>query len=117
MPDPSCNPYLALAVMLAAGLDGVREGIDPGPPVNKNIFAMSQREKRRLKIQELPANLGEALESLEKNRMIKEVLGEHILEHFPVFRQLVGSAAQELPMRERPEPLARAQQSTGEQRG
>ena len=48
VPDPSCNPYLALAVMLAAGLDGVENQIDPGDPVNKNIFTMSEREKRRL---------------------------------------------------------------------
>jgi glutamine synthetase len=82
MPDPSCNPYLALAVMLAAGLDGVEKGIDPGAPVNKNIFAMSQREKRRLKIGELPANLAEALDRLEKDAVVKEALGDHILEHY-----------------------------------
>lgn len=82
MPDPACNPYLALAVMLAGGLDGVANEINPGPPVNKNIFAMSQREKRRLKIDALPANLFEALDHLEKDRVIKEALGEHILENY-----------------------------------
>jgi glutamine synthetase len=82
MPDPSCNPYLAIAVMLASGLDGVRNKLDPGPPVNKNIFAMSQREKRRRKIEELPADLSSALDHLEKNAVVKEALGDHILAHF-----------------------------------
>jgi glutamine synthetase len=57
MPDPSCNPYLALAVMLRAGLDGIEKQIDPGPPVNKNIYKMSHRERRHLRIDELPGNL------------------------------------------------------------
>ena len=54
MPDPSCNPYLALAVMLRAGLDGIDQKIDPGPPVNKNIYKMSHRERRHLRIDDLP---------------------------------------------------------------
>jgi glutamine synthetase len=82
VPDPACNPYLALAVMLAAGLDGVENQVDPGPPVNKNIFAMSQREKKRLKIGELPPNLEGALDLLEKSKVIREALGEHIFEHY-----------------------------------
>ena len=82
MPDPACNPYLALAVMLAAGLDGVKRKLDPGPPINKNIFTMSHREKRRLRIGQLPANLWEALGELEKDAVVSEALGEHILEHY-----------------------------------
>jgi glutamine synthetase len=82
MPDPSCNPYLALAVMLRAGLDGIAKGIDPGPPVNKNIFAMSHRERRHLRIDELPANLSDALDELEKDDLVRETLGEHLFEHF-----------------------------------
>ena len=82
MPDPSCNPYLAYAVMLAAGLDGVRSKIDPGAPVNKNIFAMSQREKKRLKIDELPSDLSTALDFLEKDDVVKAALGDHIASHF-----------------------------------
>ncbi len=82
MPDPSCNPYLALAVMLASGLDGVEQGWDAGPPVNKNIFKMSHRERRHLKIDSLPQNLGEAVQSLSKSRFLKEILGEHIFKHF-----------------------------------
>ena len=68
--------------MLAAGLDGIENQITPPPAVNKNIFTMSQREKRRLKIDALPANLWEAVQHLEKNKVMKEALGEHIFEHF-----------------------------------
>jgi glutamine synthetase len=82
MPDPACNPYLALAAMLRAGLDGIDKKIDPGPPVNKNIFAMSYRERRHLRIDELPGNLNEALDELEKNDLMREVLGDHLFEHF-----------------------------------
>ena len=82
MPDPSCNPYLALATMLAAGLDGIERGLDPGDPVNRNIFTMSQREKRRLKIGQLPANLNEALDNLGRDKVMLEALGEHISSHF-----------------------------------
>jgi glutamine synthetase len=82
MPDPSCNPYLALAVMLASGLDGLERKLDPGPPINKNIFTVSQREKRRLRIGQLPPNLWAALDELEKDEVVKEALGEHILENY-----------------------------------
>jgi glutamine synthetase len=82
MPDPSCNPYLALAVMLRAGLDGIEKRVDPGPPINKNIFAMSHRERRHLRIDELPGNLNEALDELEKNALVRDTLGDHIFEHF-----------------------------------
>ncbi len=82
IPDPACNPYLALATMLAAGLDGVENKIDAGAPVNKNIFTMSQREKRRLKIGQLPADLSEALDVLEKNKVMRDALGEHIFENY-----------------------------------
>lgn len=82
MPDPSCNPYLAFNVMLAAGLDGVVSEADPGPPVNRNIFAMSHREKRRLRIDELPDNLSEALAAMRKDPLVREALGDHIYQHF-----------------------------------
>ncbi|MGE0592044.1 MAG: type I glutamate--ammonia ligase [Vicinamibacterales bacterium] len=82
MPDPSCNPYLALAVMLRAGLDGIDRQIDPGPPVNKNIYKMSHRERRHLRIGELPGNLSEALDELEKDDLVRDACGDHIFEHF-----------------------------------
>jgi len=82
MPDPSCNPYLALAVMLRAGLDGIERSLEPGPPVNKNIARMSHRERRHLRIDELPGNLTEALDQLEKSDLMRETLGDHIFDHF-----------------------------------
>jgi glutamine synthetase len=82
MPDPSCNPYLALAVMLRSGLEGIEKKVDPGPPVNKNIYKMSHRERRHLKIDELPGNLSEALDELEKDEIVRDTLGEHIFNHF-----------------------------------
>ncbi len=88
MPDPSANPYLALAVMLAAGLDGIERKLTPPPPIQRNIFQMGIRERRRHKIKELPGTLREALEALEKDELIKGVLGEHIYEHLVKAKRL-----------------------------
>ncbi|NNE10467.1 MAG: glutamine synthetase [Gemmatimonadetes bacterium] len=82
VPDPAANPYLALSVMLASGLDGIASDIDPGPPVNKNIYQMSVREQRRHKISDLPIDLGAAIEALEKDDVVKAALGDHIAEHY-----------------------------------
>jgi glutamine synthetase len=82
MPDPSANPYLALAVMMAAGLDGVATNADYREPVDTNIFEMSFREKRRLRIDDLPHDLNEACDELEKDDLILDALGEHVAKHF-----------------------------------
>ena len=82
MPDPSANPYLALAVQLATGLDGIQERIDPGGPVNKNIARMSYRERRKFRIDDLPRDLHEALDHLEKDAVVRDALGEHIYERY-----------------------------------
>ena len=82
MPDPSCNPYLAFTAILSAGLDGIDRQLDPGPPVNKNIYKMSHRERRHLRIDELPSNLSEALDELEKSALMRDALGDHIFDHF-----------------------------------
>ena len=82
MPDPAANPYLALAVMLAAGLDGLETAADWREPVNENIWEMSFRERRRLRIDDLPHDLNEALDELEKDDVIKVALGDHIARHF-----------------------------------
>ena len=82
MPDPSANPYLSLCVQLASGPDGVERALTPPDPVNKNIFTMSQRERRRYKIDELPRDLHEALDHLEKDRVVRNALGEHIYTMF-----------------------------------
>jgi len=82
IPDPAANPYLALAVQLAAGLDGISTRADAREPVNTNIWEMSHREKRRLRIDDLPHNLEEACAELEKDEVITEALGDHITAHF-----------------------------------
>jgi glutamine synthetase len=82
MPDPSANPYLALAAMLAAGLDGVATKADHREPVDANIFEMSYREKRRLRIDDLPRDLNEACDELEKDDVIMDALGEHVARQF-----------------------------------
>ncbi|UCB46445.1 MAG: type I glutamate--ammonia ligase [Spirochaetota bacterium] len=81
-PDPSANPYLALAVMLASGLDGIKDDIVPVDPVNKNLYALSLRERRRLKVSNLPGDLNEALDFLEKDKLVRETLSDHIYYHF-----------------------------------
>jgi glutamine synthetase len=82
MPDPAANPYLALAVQLAAGMDGIRNEIDPPDPVDKNIFELTVRERRRYKIQALPRDLGEAVTEFEKSALMRDVLGDHLFEQY-----------------------------------
>lgn len=82
MPDPSANPYLSLAVQLAAGLDGVANQLECREPVNRNIFRMSFRDRRKYQIDDLPRDLHEALDRFEKDDVIKAALGEHITERF-----------------------------------
>ena len=81
-PDPAANPYLALAVMLAAGLDGIATQATSREPVNENIYEMSFRERRRLRIDDLPRDLNEACDELEKDAEITAALGEHVTAHF-----------------------------------
>ena len=81
-PDPAANPYLALTVMLKAGLDGIKKNLLPQAPVDKNMYTMSKREKARLKIGSLPGNMREALYYMEKDKLVKTALGSHIYDHF-----------------------------------
>ncbi|HPJ30553.1 MAG TPA: type I glutamate--ammonia ligase, partial [Methanothrix sp.] len=81
-PDPSCSPYLGFAAILAAGLDGVKRKIDPGDPVDLNIYDLSEEERDRLGIRTLPSNLREALDYLEEDRVVRDALGEHVYANF-----------------------------------
>jgi len=81
-PDPTCNPYLALAMMLNSGLDGVKNKMTPPASVDQDIFAMTQAEKDEVGIASLPANLKEAIDILKDNPIAKDTLGEHILSKF-----------------------------------
>ena len=82
IPDPSANPYLALAVQLAAGLDGIRRRAEPPDAVDKNIWDLSVRDRRKYRIQELPRDLGEAIDLMKRSTFMKETLGEHVFRHF-----------------------------------
>jgi glutamine synthetase len=81
-PDPSANPYLALAVCLRAGLDGIVNKIQPPASVDCNIFAMSEEEKKKLGIEAIPGTLIEAVGELEKDELVRETLGRHVSEKY-----------------------------------
>ncbi|MCF8011858.1 MAG: type I glutamate--ammonia ligase [Clostridiales bacterium] len=81
-PDPSCNPYLALAACLRAGLDGIKNGIQPPPSCDRNIYELTGDERADLGIDNLPQNIDEALRDLSKDEIIKDTLGDHVLERF-----------------------------------
>jgi glutamine synthetase len=80
--DPSANPYLAMAVLLKAGLDGVKNQLTPPAPVDRNIYVMSKEERLEEGIIDLPATLAQALDQLKSDEVMVSGLGEHIFEHF-----------------------------------
>ncbi|HWG85314.1 MAG TPA: type I glutamate--ammonia ligase [Deinococcales bacterium] len=82
MPDPACNPYLAIAAMIAAGLDGIGRQLEPPPPIQRNIQHMSVRDRRRHRVRSLPANLADALDELEESPVMREALGEQLLDQY-----------------------------------
>jgi glutamine synthetase len=81
-PDPSANPYLAFAAMLAAGLDGVERDLAPPPPVNEDVYGFDERALRERAIGTLPGTLTEALDALEQDEVIQEALGPAVTEAF-----------------------------------
>ena len=86
--DPSANPYLALAVTIAAGLDGVKKGLVPPPAVDGNIYAMTDAQRKKHKIEMLPTSLECAIAELKKDKLICNTLGEHILEKYVEAKEL-----------------------------
>ncbi|WP_164667268.1 type I glutamate--ammonia ligase [Virgibacillus doumboii] len=80
--DPSANPYLTMAVLLAAGLDGIKNKLTPPNPIDQNIYDMDKSERIKNGVKDLPATLMDALEELEKDAVIKGALGNHLYEHF-----------------------------------
>ena len=81
-PDPSCNPYLAFAVMLAAGLEGINEKIEPPNPVEEDVYGFDNGKLAKFYIKTLPVDLGEAIEEFEKSKFMKETLGEHVFSKY-----------------------------------
>jgi glutamine synthetase len=81
-PDPASNTYLAFAAMIAAGLDGVEKGLQLSEPVEESLFEMDAVRIAEKGIRELPGTLGEALDELERDDVIREALGDHIFNHY-----------------------------------
>ncbi|MDY6774486.1 MAG: type I glutamate--ammonia ligase [Halobacteria archaeon] len=81
-PDPSSNPYLALAVMLHAGLDGIERGLEAPDPVRENIYEFDEEKRDEYGIDTLPPNLKEAVDALEEDDVILDALGDHVSEKF-----------------------------------
>jgi glutamine synthetase len=79
-PDPTCNPYLAFAVMLRAGLEGIEKDFEVPEPVEENLYHFDESERKRRNIRTLPATLAEALDEMEADELVCETLGEHIVE-------------------------------------
>ncbi|AEB08906.1 glutamine synthetase family protein [Desulfobacca acetoxidans] len=81
-PDPACNPYLAFAVMLAAGLKGVEKNYPLADPVETDIYHMTEAQRQDLGIRSLPGSLYEAIEEVEKSEVVRDALGDHIFNKF-----------------------------------
>jgi len=81
-PDPACNPYLAFAVMLAAGLKGIDEDYSLPDPIEEDIYEMDEVAREKAGIESLPGNLFEALQEVENSELVRETLGDHIFNKF-----------------------------------
>ena len=81
-PDPACNPYLAFAVMLKTGMDGIKNNLEPPEPVEENIYTLDDESLANKNIDVLPTSLWEALDELKKDKLMQDVLGEHLFERY-----------------------------------
>jgi glutamine synthetase len=81
-PDPACNPYLCFSVMLAAGLAGIKDGLEPPPPVEENVYHMTAEERQKRGIGQLPGSLLEAIQLTEQSQLVREALGDHVFNAF-----------------------------------
>ncbi|MBO8139650.1 MAG: type I glutamate--ammonia ligase [Thermosipho sp. (in: Bacteria)] len=86
-PDPSCNPYLAFSVLIAAGLEGIENKITPPEPVDKNVYRLNKKEREFFDIKTLPKSLERAIYEAENDPLIKDVLGEHVFNKFIKMKQ------------------------------
>ncbi|MGC3992160.1 MAG: hypothetical protein QM796_21190 [Chthoniobacteraceae bacterium] len=85
--DSSCNPYLAAALVLAAGLEGIREGLDPGEPHNENLYDFTDAELKARGIDPLPKTLGEAVDAFEADPFVEQVLGSALRNEFITYKR------------------------------
>ena len=86
--DPSANPYLAMAVLLEAGLDGIRRELTPPPAVDRNIYVMNETEREEAQIKDLPSTLHNAIKALRKDEVMVDALGNHIYQNFVEAKRL-----------------------------
>jgi glutamine synthetase len=94
MPDPACNPYLAFACMLMAGLSGIEKGLEPPDPVEDvNIYEMTEEERKKLGIESLPEDLGHAIQLASESDLVRETLGDHVFEQFLRNKRVIWSEA------------------------
>lgn len=87
-PDPTCNPYLSLACMLASGLEGIKNNLTPPESVESNIYNMTKVERKDVGISNLPTNLYEAIKMMEQDELVKRTLGEHVFESYVSAKKL-----------------------------
>ena len=81
-PDPACNPYIAFSVMLAAGLEGIEQEYEVPDPVEENVYEMTEEQRKRKRIETLPASLLEAIMLTEKSELVRRALGDHVFDAF-----------------------------------
>ncbi len=86
-PDPSANPYLVLAACLAAGMDGIRRGLTPPPPVDSNIYRLTEEEREEQGIENIPYDLDHAIRAMKKDALIRETLGAHVFRKYVTYKQ------------------------------
>lgn len=87
-PDPSCNPYLAFAVMLKCGLDGIKRELPLPKPIEENLYQLDSTRLRQREVELLPSSLGEALEEFKKDTVVQDALGEHVFQRFVEAKQM-----------------------------
>lgn len=90
--DPSANPYMAVAAVLAAGLDGLKNKIEPAQPVDRNIYSMTEDERKAAEIVDLPSTLHNALKAMREDEVIKDALGNHLYSNFMEGKRLEWDA-------------------------
>jgi glutamine synthetase len=88
LPDGSANPYLATAAILAAGMDGMERKLDPGKPINENLYEWSPKQLKKAGVDLLPQNLAEALDAFEKDKVLRAALGESLSEEFLTLKRM-----------------------------
>ncbi len=81
-PDPACNPYLVMSVLLGSGIDGIRRKIEPPESVEADVFKLSRQERHAIGVHSLPTNLGDAIKRMEDSEFVRSCLGDHVFEWF-----------------------------------